>query len=149
LFRKVLLMTICSLVFVACTPKQVLMIFDYEITREQAEEVSQNVLEANEELQELQRNFLRLAYELHHQTFLVCTRAHESDTAGGYLAVSSSGTYRGAYQFHQNTWDNVARHSGWYWLEGVDPITVSVFWQDMMAWYLYQLHGNSPWGGRC
>src|SRR4029453_19134129 len=35
--------------------------------------------------------------------FLVCTRAHESDTAGGYRAVSGSGTYRGAYQFSQST----------------------------------------------
>ena len=36
--------------------------------------------------------------------FLECTRAIESGSSGGYSAVSSSGTYRGAYQFHQRTW---------------------------------------------
>ena len=33
--------------------------------------------------------------------FLACTRAHESDQAGGYQAVSPGGMYRGAYQFDQ------------------------------------------------
>src|SRR5262249_35653198 len=37
--------------------------------------------------------------------FLACTRAHESDSSGGYGAVSPGGTYRGAYQFDQSTWD--------------------------------------------
>ena len=41
--------------------------------------------------------------------FLKCTRAHESDTAGGYRAVSPGGVYRGAYQFLRSTWNNVAR----------------------------------------
>lgn len=46
------------------------------------------------------------------EAFLACTRAHESDTAGGYQAVSPSGAHRGAYQFVQSTWDTVARWVG-------------------------------------
>jgi hypothetical protein len=58
--------------------------------------------------------------------FLVCTRSHESDTSGGYAAVSSGGTYRGAYQFEA-------------------PPEV----QDAAAVHLYSIAGNRPWGGRC
>ena len=39
-------------------------------------------------------------------------RAHESDSAGGYQAVSAGGTYRGAYQFDQATWNSAARLAG-------------------------------------
>ena len=44
--------------------------------------------------------------------FLECTKAHESDTSGGYGAVSSGGTYRGAYQFAQRTWDAAVAGAG-------------------------------------
>src|SRR4029077_14307859 len=43
---------------------------------------------------------------------LACIRAHESDSAGGYQAVSSGGTYRGAYQFLPSTWANTAAPPG-------------------------------------
>lgn len=81
--------------------------------------------------------------------FLVCTRAHESDTAGGYRAISPGGTYRGAYQFLRSTWDNVARHAGRPDLVGVDPAAASPADQDLLAWDLYQWQGAAPWGGRC
>jgi hypothetical protein len=62
----------------------------------------------------------------HMNPFLVCTRAHESshvppayDT--GYAAVNPSGTYRGAYQFSQSTWNNTALRAGRVDLVGVDP----------------------------
>jgi hypothetical protein len=81
--------------------------------------------------------------------FLVCTRHHESDTSGGYRAVSASGTYRGAYQFSRSTWDNVARRLGRLDLVGVDPAAAAPADQDLLALSLYQWQGASPWGGRC
>ena len=81
--------------------------------------------------------------------FLVCTRAHESDSAGGYRAVSGSGTYRGAYQFSQSTWNNTARHAGRPDLVGVDPAAAASWDQDFLALDLYQWQGSAPWGHRC
>ncbi len=43
------------------------------------------------------------ASSLANDPFLACTRAHEPNLAGGYRAVSSAGTYRGASQFDQST----------------------------------------------
>ena len=81
--------------------------------------------------------------------FLACTRAHESDQAGGYQAVSPGGTYRGAYQFDQSTWDNASRMAGRNDLVGRDPATVAPADQDLVAITLYHEHGSSPWGSRC
>jgi hypothetical protein len=81
--------------------------------------------------------------------FLRCTRAHESDTAGGYRAVSSDGVYRGAYQFLRSTWNNVARAAGRPDLVGVDPAVASPADQDQIALFLFQHAGPAPWGGRC
>jgi len=87
--------------------------------------------------------------DLGQHPFLVCTRAHESDTAGGYRAVSPGGTYRGAYQFLPSTWDNTARHAGRPDLVGVDPAAAAPADQDLLAYDLYRWQGSSPWGGRC
>ena len=81
--------------------------------------------------------------------FLECTRAHESDTAGGYRAVSPGGTYRGAYQFVRSTWNNVARAAGRPDLVGVDPAAAAPADQDLLALDLYHAQGAGPWGGRC
>jgi hypothetical protein len=81
--------------------------------------------------------------------FLACTRAHESDTAGGYQAVSPDGTYRGAYQFDQPTWDSIAAAIGRTDLVGTDPAAASPADQDTLATALYEVRGNAPWGGRC
>jgi hypothetical protein len=81
--------------------------------------------------------------------FLVCTRAHESDSAGGYRAHSPDGLYHGAYQFLQSTWNNVARMAGRPDLIGVNPANASVADQDAMALWLYNHSGKAPWGGRC
>jgi hypothetical protein len=81
--------------------------------------------------------------------FLVCTRAHESDTAGGYRAHSPDGLYHGAYQFLQSTWNNVARMAGRPDLIGVNPADASIADQDAMALWLYNHAGKAPWGGRC
>lgn len=81
--------------------------------------------------------------------FLKCTRAHESDQAGGYRAVSSDGVYRGAYQFLRSTWNNAARAAGRPDLVGVDPAVAAPADQDQVALYLFQHAGPAPWGGRC
>jgi hypothetical protein len=80
---------------------------------------------------------------------LACIRAHESDTAGGYGAVSPGGTYRGAYQFLQSTWNSTAASAGRPDLLGVDPASASPADQDALASYLYGPAGSQPWGGRC
>jgi len=81
--------------------------------------------------------------------FLRCTRAHESDTAGGYRAVSPDGVYHGAYQFLQSTWNNIARAAGRPDLVGVDPAAASPADQDQLALFLFHQEGSAPWGGRC
>jgi hypothetical protein len=81
--------------------------------------------------------------------FLACTRAHESDTSGGYQAVSAGGTYRGAYQFLRSTWNNTARAAGRPDLVGVDPAAAAPADQDQLALFLYHQQGAGPWGGRC
>jgi hypothetical protein len=87
--------------------------------------------------------------DISQNAFLKCTRAHESDSAGGYHAVSPGGTYRGAYQFLQSTWNNVARAAGRPDLVGVDPAQAAPADQDQLALFLYQRSGAGPWGGRC
>jgi hypothetical protein len=81
--------------------------------------------------------------------FLACTRAHESDTAGGYQAVGGGGRYRGAYQFDQQTWNSNAAASGRADLVGQDPASVAPAAQDQVAADTYARRGNAPWGGRC
>jgi hypothetical protein len=83
------------------------------------------------------------------ECFLACTRAHESDTAGGYGAVSSGGAYRGAYQFQQNTWDAAVAGAGHGEYAGVPADQVPPEVQDAAAAHLYSVSGNNPWGGRC
>jgi hypothetical protein len=81
--------------------------------------------------------------------FLACTRAHESDTSGGYGAVSPSGTYRGAYQFDQRTFDAAVAGAGYGEYAGVPADQVPPEVQDAAAANLYSASGNRPWGGRC
>jgi hypothetical protein len=81
--------------------------------------------------------------------FLACTKAHESDTSGGYGAVSGSGTYRGAYQFSQGTWAAAAAGAGYEEYAGVPVDQVPADVQDAAAAHLYSVSGTQPWGGRC
>ena len=78
--------------------------------------------------------------------FLRCTRAHESDSAGGYRAVSPDGVYRGAYQFLRSTWNNVARAAGRPDLVGVDPAAASPADQDQLALFLFRQRGTRAVG---
>ncbi|MFQ5558874.1 MAG: transglycosylase family protein [Acidimicrobiales bacterium] len=66
------------------------------------------------------------------------------ESTDNYRAISPSGTYRGAYQFDQTTWDGVAtRHFDW--LVGVDPVDAEPWWQDAMARALWSERGDQPW----
>ena len=87
--------------------------------------------------------------DLSQDPFLKCTRAHESDSAGGYHARSADGLYYGAYQFLKSTWNNTARAMGRLDLVGVDPSTAAPADQDAVALYLFHHSGAGPWGGRC
>ncbi len=71
-------------------------------------------------------------------------RLRECESTHDYTVTSPSGTYRGAYQFDQPTWNGVAdRH--FPWLHGLDPATVDPWWQDAMARALYSERGAQPW----
>ncbi len=70
------------------------------------------------------------------------------ESTNNYLAVSPSGTYRGAYQFSQATWDFIAGvpdHGEVHHLLGVDPINASPVEQDLMALTLYNYWGRGQW----
>jgi hypothetical protein len=66
------------------------------------------------------------------------------ESGGNYGAVSSSGTYRGAYQFSRSTWNSVASRS-YPHLVGVDPAAAAPADQDAMAMALYRSSGSGPW----
>ena len=73
---------------------------------------------------------------------LAALRACES--SGNYASVNSSGTYRGAYQFSQQTWNSIAsRYHAW--LVGVDPAAASPADQDAQARALYVVSGRGQW----
>lgn len=59
------------------------------------------------------------------------------ESGGDPTAVSSSGTYRGKYQFDYGTWASVGG-SG-------DPAAASEAEQDMRAQMLYDRSGAAPW----
>jgi hypothetical protein len=79
----------------------------------------------------------------HNDPFLVCIRRFES--GGNYTAHSPDGVFHGAYQFHQATWNDTARHIGRPDLVGLDPHLASPAVQDDMAWALYQWRGKGQW----
>jgi Transglycosylase-like domain len=78
---------------------------------------------------------------------LACIRQRES--GNNYAAVSASGTYRGAYQFSQGTWDGAARLAGRPDLVGRLANTVAPADQDAVALAEYEAAGLAPWGGHC
>ncbi len=71
-------------------------------------------------------------------------RLRDCESNGNYGIVSSSGAYRGAYQFSRSTWNSVAsRH--YPELQGLDPAAAEPFDQDRMARALWAEQGRSPW----
>lgn len=71
-------------------------------------------------------------------------RLRMCESTDNYRAVSPSGTYRGAYQFDQTTWDDVAGRF-FPWLAGIDPIDADPWWQDAMTRALWSERGKQPW----
>jgi len=66
------------------------------------------------------------------------------ESTDNYQAVSAGGTYRGAYQFSQSTWNWVAgTHHPKY--HGQDPRWAAPEVQDAMARALWYMMGPSPW----
>lgn len=83
------------------------------------------------------------------EAMLACIRQWETgggkNPDGNYAAVSKSGTYRGAYQFDQPTWNEAARtsiHHDWI---GRRPESAPHEIQDSMASHLYRQRGLDPW----
>lgn len=80
--------------------------------------------------------------------FLQCVVQAES--GGNYGAVSPSGTYMGAFQFSQPTWNFAARAAGLSYLVGLPPNRATKAEQDTVAVALFALDGQQPWlGDRC
>lgn len=77
--------------------------------------------------------------------FLQCVVQHES--GGNYAIVSPGGTYMGAFQFSQSTWNTAAAAAGLSYLVGVRPNTATKAQQDTVAVALYSMAGGQPWVG--
>ena len=67
----------------------------------------------------------------------VLIRIAECESGGDPTAVSPGGTYRGKYQFHQDTWEGLGGKG--------DPAEASEATQDRIALKLYKQAGTSPW----
>jgi Transglycosylase-like domain/Putative peptidoglycan binding domain len=67
----------------------------------------------------------------------VLARIAQCESGGNPTAISSSGRYRGKYQFTRSTWRSLGG-SG-------DPAKASEAQQDQMALALYQQRGTQPW----
>jgi len=67
------------------------------------------------------------------------------EASGNYQISSSNGLYHGAYQFHQPTWDDLAKRHNRADLVGVKPSNASPADQDAMARALYRERGSQPW----
>ena len=80
--------------------------------------------------------------------FLVCVVAAES--GGNYGISSPNGTYLGAFQFSQSTWNSAVAAAGLNLLVGVPPNQATRAEQDTVAVALFALAGQRPWlGDRC
>jgi hypothetical protein len=79
--------------------------------------------------------------------FKPCTLEVESH--GNYATVSPDGTYRGAWQFDQRTWNGAVARAGYPEWSNRDPAQAPPHVQDAAARQLYAERGNRPWGGRC
>lgn len=80
-------------------------------------------------------------------SFLRCVVQAES--GGDYQAVSPTGTYMGAFQFSQSTWNEAAMLAGLPTLVGVPPDEASPAQQDALAVALYAADGSAPWYDPC
>lgn len=80
-------------------------------------------------------------------SFLRCVIQAES--GGDYQAVSPGGTYMGAFQFSQSTWNEAALLAGMPQLVNVPPDQATPAEQDDLAIALYNADGSHPWYDPC
>jgi resuscitation-promoting factor RpfB len=80
-------------------------------------------------------------------SFLQCVIQAES--GGDYQAVSPGGTYMGAFQFSQSTWNEAADLAGMPQLVNVPPYQATPAEQDDLAIALYNADGSHPWYDPC
>lgn len=66
-------------------------------------------------------------------------RTSECESGGDAKAISSGGTYRGAFQFTRRTWRNAPKSPGG------DPVDYPWRTQAVVAVYLKRHVGTSPW----
>ena len=71
-------------------------------------------------------------------------RLRKCESSDNYGAVSRSGSYRGAYQFSQSTWNGTAR-AHYPELQGINPATAAPWDQDRMARALWANGGPRHW----
>jgi len=71
-------------------------------------------------------------------------RLRNCESNGNYGAVSSSGRYRGAYQFSRSTWNSTAGGFLDAYVN-IDPAKAAPHIQDAMARLLWKHSGTSPW----
>lgn len=76
---------------------------------------------------------------------LACIRGHESDTSGGYRAVSPNGRWFGAYQFDMDTWRGVVARAGFPEHADTRPDRAPAEVQDAAARQLFAERGLQPW----
>lgn len=76
---------------------------------------------------------------------LACIRSHESDTSGGYRAVSSNGRWFGAYQFTIDTWRGAVTRAGYPEHADTRPDHAPPAVQDAAARQLFAERGLQPW----
>jgi soluble lytic murein transglycosylase-like protein len=67
----------------------------------------------------------------------VLARIAQCESGGDPTAISSSGRYRGKYQFTRSTWRSLGGTG--------DPARASEADQDRLALALYQQRGTAPW----
>jgi len=73
-------------------------------------------------------------------------RLRQCESNGNYGIVNSTGTYRGAYQFSQSTWNNVAKGvANLPAYVGKSPNSSPAIIQDAMARSLFKIGGRGPW----
>lgn len=76
---------------------------------------------------------------------LACIRSHESNTSGGYRAVSANGLWFGAYQFTIDTWSGAVRRAGYPEFVDTRPDRAPAEVQDAAARQLFAERGLQPW----
>jgi hypothetical protein len=91
--------------------------------------------------------FVGIHQATHSDGWLACVRSRESDTAGGYQAVSPGGRYTGAYQYDATTWNSAARATGHPDLADGRAANHTPAEQDAVTLAYARATRGQPWAG--